>query len=126
MIRVLKWALVYGRLEVEEFDNLDTALLSACERSDTGAESLECIEVFNGFDRRFLAPRDVWERGYRLQAEMQALVPAPPPVEAVLEIRLGSTWAVLDSFETLHEAHVCAGEWVERVGEARVRVRRVP
>lgn len=44
---VLKWAMVYGSLQVDDYETLDRAVSAAHYASNEGMESLRMIEVLN-------------------------------------------------------------------------------
>lgn len=77
---VLKWAMVYGVIEVDEFDSVEDAVLTAERLSDAGAEALICIEVlgpdmhYPGDGVRIIDRDEVW----RLAAALRP--PTPPPL----------------------------------------------
>jgi len=119
----LKWAHVYGCVEVEEFATLEDAVLAAEYASDAGTESLSCIEGPDGtvsadsyrviVDAEREAQRARWKA-----AEPDKFRVSVFPPDGVTK---REKWTVLDSFVGEREARALFDEMVLVVGADRVR-----
>lgn len=121
---VLRWSSRYGRLEMEESASLDEALRLSKALADDGAESLECIEVWDDAGYRVIP-------GSEALATADARFPDPPyerpRYEAIVEVmappaeglgrRMSAEW-----FETREKAEQKAARLRRLLGDDRVRV----
>ena len=117
-MKAIKWAYVYGQLDVEIFDTLDEAADMAEGASEYGSESLRYIEHDgNLYDIRWVDKRAAAKRA--------AQPPAPPvaPVVCYVEVRSpDGKWAMYEAARSMDAARRAADECMEVVGDDRVRL----
>lgn len=116
-MKAIKWAVVYGRLEVDIFDTLDEAADDAEYASDYGHESLRYIEHDGNL-------YDIEWVDKRANAKRKANPPvlAPPVVAYVEMLSPDGKWAVYEAVRSVEAARRSADECMEVVGDDRVRI----
>ena len=117
-MKAIKWAYVYGSLDVEIFDTLNEAADMAEGASEYGSESLLYIEHDGDlYDINWVDDRADAKRAAR------PTPPPPPPVTHHVEVKSpDAKWVRYDGYRSEEATHRDVAELLEALGADRVRI----
>jgi hypothetical protein len=119
---VITWAMRYGNLHFEIYDDVDAALITAKAAADDGLEALTRVEVHEDDGVRLFDRDQAWALLRERCLEAPELIPAQSVASLQLRGPDNGDWSMSREFTDLAEAERERDHLVEIVGEDRVRL----